>query len=637
MQKSGHLSGFSVAEKVLLKTSENLNASESLCEKWYVTQPDNHVPFCVFIPYNTQFQEVKMTRILTTLLIPIILFITGCEEATEPDNTPPVVTLTSPVNGTVLSQSITITPVISDESSIKTAYFLVDGDTVITDFNAPFTFLWNVGFWADGNQHSILIIAVDAANNSGQSALINVTVSADATLSIQPKSPSDGQELEENAAVTFFWYPLAGSLRYELEIDSDSLFNPSDQTLQTTDTLYLVQPLQEGTQYWRIRAVGKNGRFSTWSEKRLLFIGKAYWVLTLDRGRAEWINGLVETQDGGAIFLGPSFTDTTDIMEDWWYGKVSAAGKVIWKKTLSQPKSDYGNAILRTSNNHFLLFGGSADPNRTMRLLKIDGSGGLIWDHSYGKCDSSSWGVNLVGIQTESTFYLGGELNNKPSIIMLDGTGSVLWTKQLPYSNSGSCYLSLRSDNTLIGSAGNHLVFVSTSGSLFSQVDFPDSLLLRRPAILSGENGLVIPYLSNGKGGMIKTTATGSKDWSYKYPSGTDLNAFMDWFGEGIMVGGSRNGNTYLAVFSYSGSLLWQKELVPGRLGRIVRTMNGGLYLSGNTHPDFRHPSSDFLIMKTDKNGNGLQMPSGRQTILSRLFNRKTGGANGDPMNPSGR
>ncbi|NUQ82586.1 MAG: Ig-like domain-containing protein [Bacteroidetes bacterium] len=575
-----------------------------------------------------------MARILSALLIPAFILLTGCEEATEPDTTPPVVTLTSPVNGAFLSGPTSISPVITDESAIRTVYFLVDGDTVATDTKAPFTFVWNVGFWADGNQHTLLIIAVDEANNSGQSNLISVTVSAEATLTIQPKAPSDGREHEENASVTFSWYPLQGSQEYQLEIDSDSLFSPADQTLSTTDTLFMVSSLASGPHYWRLRAKGMNGRLSTWSEKRVFFMGKAYWVLRLDRGRAEWINGLVETADGGALFIGPSFTDTTQIMEDWWYGKVSASGKVLWKKTLTQPKSDYGNAVLRTAGDEYLLFGGSSDPNRTMRLIKITESGGLIWDQTYGKTDSSSWGVNLVGLPTDASAALGGELNNKPAILKVDGSGAVQWSVQFPMVNAGSCYLSMRTDHVLIGTASHHLIFLSWSGSVQSQVEFPDSLLLRRPAILSGENGLLIPYLSNGKSGLLKTSATGTKNWSYMAPAGTELASFMDWFGNGIMVGGSRNGQCYLAVFSYTGSLLWEKELVPGRIGRIIRTASGGLYLSGTTHSNFRHPTSDFLIMKTDKNGNGLPTLAGRSTVLSTLFSRKPGHRNGDDLYP---
>jgi hypothetical protein len=94
------------------------------------------------------------------------------------DTTPPVVTLTSPLNGAVLSNTVTLTATATDNtggSGLASVSVLIDGNVVASSATAPITLTWNTQNVING-LHSIVAQALDAAGNQGSSAVANVTI-----------------------------------------------------------------------------------------------------------------------------------------------------------------------------------------------------------------------------------------------------------------------------------------------------------------------------------------------------------------------------------------------------------------------------------------------------------------------------
>ena len=82
---------------------------------------------------------------LYPLLSVLFLIYWGCEEEQpeEVDTTPPTVTITSPQNGSTVSDSITITCISSDDEGVEKVELWVNGVTTgVSEDTEPYSFVW---------------------------------------------------------------------------------------------------------------------------------------------------------------------------------------------------------------------------------------------------------------------------------------------------------------------------------------------------------------------------------------------------------------------------------------------------------------------------------------------------------------
>ena len=94
-----------------------------------------------------------------------------------PDTTRPAAAITAPTGGaTVAGAAVTISATASDNIGVAGVLFQVDGVTIGTeDTTSPYSIIWNTVGLADGS-HALTAVARDAANNTGTSAAVTVTV-----------------------------------------------------------------------------------------------------------------------------------------------------------------------------------------------------------------------------------------------------------------------------------------------------------------------------------------------------------------------------------------------------------------------------------------------------------------------------
>jgi len=89
------------------------------------------------------------------------------------DKTAPVVGITSPENGTIVSGDLIVKADASDNVGVSSVSLSVDGSQLGSDTDAPYEFFWN----ADGatpGPHSLRCTAYDAAGNVGESSAVTV-------------------------------------------------------------------------------------------------------------------------------------------------------------------------------------------------------------------------------------------------------------------------------------------------------------------------------------------------------------------------------------------------------------------------------------------------------------------------------
>ncbi|MCI0347851.1 MAG: Ig-like domain-containing protein, partial [Acidobacteriales bacterium] len=100
----------------------------------------------------------------------------GVTLANAPDTTSPTAAMTAPANGATVSGLVTLTADASDNVAVAGVQFLLDGAAVGSeDTTAPYSISWNSATATTG-PHTLAARARDAANNTGTSVAINVTV-----------------------------------------------------------------------------------------------------------------------------------------------------------------------------------------------------------------------------------------------------------------------------------------------------------------------------------------------------------------------------------------------------------------------------------------------------------------------------
>lgn len=98
------------------------------------------------------------------------------------DITPPVVSITTPSNGSSVSGTVTISVSASDNIAVSSVSLSVDGVLISTLTTSPYNFTWNSTNAIDGT-HAISATAKDAKNNSATST---ISVTKNTTIVVPP-------------------------------------------------------------------------------------------------------------------------------------------------------------------------------------------------------------------------------------------------------------------------------------------------------------------------------------------------------------------------------------------------------------------------------------------------------------------
>jgi hypothetical protein len=160
--------------------------------------------------------------------------------------------------------------------------------------------------------------------------------------------------------------------------------------------------------------------------------GNLSWNVTLGGGKVDKFFSAVETQDG-FVLVGLTYSLSND--SEVWVVRMEANGSVVWDKTYGGSMEDAGRAITLTEDHSYVIAGytnsmGNGDYDAL--LLKIDASGNLLWNKTYGGPQSDkayavaeTAGEYVIAGDTRSK----GEGDNDAWIIKVDSNGNLLWDK----------------------------------------------------------------------------------------------------------------------------------------------------------------------------------------------------------------
>jgi predicted secreted protein len=161
--------------------------------------------------------------------------------------------------------------------------------------------------------------------------------------------------------------------------------------------------------------------------------GNVTWQRTYGGTALDFAGSIRQTSDEGYIVAG--YTESFGAGErDGWLFKLDGDGNVSWQKTYGGTGNDYAGSVLQTSDGYIVVgqtesFGaGGGDA----WIMKLNVSGNVAWQKTYGGTGyDSAWSV----LQTSDGYIVAGDTESFGAggrdawLMKLDGSGNVTWQK----------------------------------------------------------------------------------------------------------------------------------------------------------------------------------------------------------------
>lgn len=361
------------------------------------------------------------------------------------------------------------------------------------------------------------------------------------------------------------------------------------------------------------------------------FTGEIDWAKTYGGSGEDDAHSIVETSDGGYVVLGYTLSNDGDITDktstdaDVWVFKINQEGTLQWSKTYGGTADDRGSKIINSTDGGHVILGytRSTDGDISFNngfydfwLIKLDASGNLIWEKTYGYSgndqgqailQTTDGGYFLTGFMDFDGRTLNEPLNQKSGnrhgvgefwAIKTDVSGNENWNQYYGGTDNDRAY-------DVIQTPDGGYIMVGNSES----TDFD---------------------ITNPKGSydfwVVKIDATGNLQWQQNYGgSGIEIaysiSKTMD--GNYLVLGDTRsndqqvtnpkgNADAWLLKISETGNLLWQKSYGGSQFdtGRnVIEKTDGTLILTGASRSNDQdvnnnYGQSDFWLVIADELGN---------------------------------
>ena len=174
----------------------------------------------------------------------------------------------------------------------------------------------------------------------------------------------------------------------------------------------------------------------------------------------EYARSIQQTDDGGYIFAGFSYSDDGDVSghhgaggtTDWWVVKLNEEGGILWERSLGGSQDDVANSVRQTSDGGFIVAGhsnsGDGDVtgfhgNWDYWIVKLNSEGITEWQKALGGSNideaQSIIETNDGGfIATGFTYSNDGDVTGHHGdfygdywVVKLDDDGDIMWQKSL--------------------------------------------------------------------------------------------------------------------------------------------------------------------------------------------------------------
>ncbi len=178
--------------------------------------------------------------------------------------------------------------------------------------------------------------------------------------------------------------------------------------------------------------------------------GKIQWQNAYGGTKPDYANDIIQTNDGGYIIAGRTISDDGDVSlahlynYDAWIVKLKNNGTIEWQKTLGGTKAENALSILQTADGGYIFVGSTnsgdgdvsgyhvsaTDERPDMWLVKLNNAGSIEWQKAMGT-DEYDGGTSIAATNDGGYIIAGGTKSLLYSydgwLVKVDATGNVQW------------------------------------------------------------------------------------------------------------------------------------------------------------------------------------------------------------------
>lgn len=194
-----------------------------------------------------------------------------------------------------------------------------------------------------------------------------------------------------------------------------------------------------------------------------------------------------------------------------------------------------------------------------------------------------TWHVSSSVLSNDGNVLIGGNYNDKVSVINTSVKGNVFWRKD--YSIGSSCMV-----NSIVQTSANHIYICGETNLNYAERQ-KDIFLLKTNA--------------NGDSIWTKTFGGDEYDFASCLISTSDRNLLIA--GRSESFGARAYGDIYLIKLNYNGEIIWEKTFPDPDSEfstHIVETQNGDYIITGNDQAGAPDTANRIYLLKVDAEGN---------------------------------
>jgi hypothetical protein len=336
-----------------------------------------------------------------------------------------------------------------------------------------------------------------------------------------------------------------------------------------------------------------------------------------------------QTADGGYIIAGN--TDSFGAgANDVWVIKLDSSGNKTWDKAFGTESDETAFSIQQTTDGGYVVVGNKTSLDffdAGVLMLRLDSNGDLLWEKVFDY--SLNWDQAFSVKQTDDYGYIiAGNMNyGSPDhdadilIIKVDSSGNVEWNKTYGgdgedsarsiYQTSDGGYIAAGYTSSYgAGSLDFYIIKIDSLGNqtwskTFGTTNYDAAFSIKN----TPDNGIVIVGSMNSDAGVLKIDSLGNQIWLKTFggidnDSASSIDVLPD--GNIIIAGstrsfGSGNYDFWMLKLDESGNLVWQKTYGGEEsewAHTVCATSDGGSAVTGESNSSY-----DFWVLKLDANG----------------------------------
>jgi len=173
--------------------------------------------------------------------------------------------------------------------------------------------------------------------------------------------------------------------------------------------------------------------------------GNKEWEYSFGGSKNDLFNS-IQKADEGYILTGATESYGSG-GKDLWLMKIDSDGTEVWNKQFGESKDEWGNAVIKVSDEYIITGVKDETDNRDMWLIKVDLDGSQKWDNSFGGSgNDGGWDIISDGSNYLVAGYTESEGNGNQDmwLVKTDSDGNEVWKQTFGESKFDLCRSILR-------------------------------------------------------------------------------------------------------------------------------------------------------------------------------------------------